>query len=825
MIVDVVSPTPFALLRRAKNFEYKEADVVLRKFSEYEDPVQALTDECRRVLRCISSTNQSATLTDQATTSKDTSWSRFEDLGFGSLADELNRDGPANSESAYNRKPQQPQGLRTTPRSGEVDLGRPTTPSWADFLSSGFADDQGGKAPRPLLLPPDKILPPISQSRGPSSHSNIRSEDGDSMLEPGELASIIDVDLDDSFWWAWITSLAGEEPTERKAAFGRCALIETTIRGNWLIMEEQVKGAADEPAEGAYIAEKKGFFSFSRRGKLSRKKSTNKSLAPPQELYRKGNVSPMSKTSIAPNQHARIQAAAAALKQSNTENAAPNETVRRGRADDNASQRTASVFTLQPVIVNEASPAMKWASQYDKGKIRAAYLGNEFAGRGTSNEMLHLPTNGMAPSTNGSITPTPTSPTRAQEAATLPRDQSNLSRQSDLTTKDLPPAPEGTGTPLQQEKLEQLAPKTPPHEYAPPPYPPAPETVVPQAPPAPATEAAQVPLPSVTPYESPAPQGAQQQFFVAPEQQPPVVPQEQTPSVPEPPPPTVPKDEEPAVERPSQGEVSLEQVRTTISSPEASPTKEHRKLKKKEKPRGFKGMFGKKKPDPSFSVRSPPIQNQSAVAAARAALEGRTKQAQPSKPEFQGPSQAAAGKRFSGIPRKGVNSPTAASAPARKISEDAPAPDAYDIPPVNRHHREDRHPDTLSRVDTNERLQADQEFSRFDQGPLDDQPAFVGEPDSPAVQQEDFEPPVMPVAVAEGPETPGTDSDQSKEEDLTRQISPSQDRWAQIRKNAAERAAARQSEEKTRPRAPTDRTTDDGETSGEESKSLVMRRT
>ncbi|MCV5153591.1 DUF1708 domain-containing protein, partial [Escherichia coli] len=55
---------------------------------------------------------------------------------------------------------------------------------------------------------------------------------------------------------------------ERKAAFGRCAVIETLIRaGRWLVMEEIVKGAAPEVVEGAYIAQKKGLFSWTRRNK------------------------------------------------------------------------------------------------------------------------------------------------------------------------------------------------------------------------------------------------------------------------------------------------------------------------------------------------------------------------------------------------------------------------------------------------------------------------------------------------------------------------------------------------------------------------------
>ncbi|KAJ5544875.1 hypothetical protein N7461_007179 [Penicillium sp. DV-2018c] len=59
MIVENVSPTPFALLRRARNFEYRDDGWHLQEFANYEDPTLALTDEYLRVLKCISSANQS----------------------------------------------------------------------------------------------------------------------------------------------------------------------------------------------------------------------------------------------------------------------------------------------------------------------------------------------------------------------------------------------------------------------------------------------------------------------------------------------------------------------------------------------------------------------------------------------------------------------------------------------------------------------------------------------------------------------------------------------------------------------------------------------
>ena len=88
MIVDSVSPTPFALLRRAAHFEYRDDDMVLQAYSSYEDPVKALTDECRRVLNAVSHTNQSELLTNGPTRQiQDPTWSRFEDFGFTGISE------------------------------------------------------------------------------------------------------------------------------------------------------------------------------------------------------------------------------------------------------------------------------------------------------------------------------------------------------------------------------------------------------------------------------------------------------------------------------------------------------------------------------------------------------------------------------------------------------------------------------------------------------------------------------------------------------------------------------------------------------------------
>ena len=347
MIVDSVSPTPFALLRRANHFQYRDDDRALQEFAEYEDPVRALTDECRRVLKSISSANQSQVSTSKDSTGlKDVSWSRFEDIGFSGTFDEKeeNEDDEGNFSKRRN-----PQGLRTTPHSRNLGLARPTTPSWADFLSSGFVDE-AKSGPAPLLLPPDKILPPID-TRGRSSQSHRPTHD--KYLEPGELASITRFDLDDSFWWVWISSLASEESSERKSTFGRCALIETVIPGGrWLVMEEMVKGAAPKPDPGAYIAEKKSFWGRSKKNKgISRSQSiTGKKALADQSNGRQPFLTSqsvgVSKTSIGPDQHARIQAAAMQLQQrEKLQQQAEQTGARRGRNDaDFASQKTSSVF-------------------------------------------------------------------------------------------------------------------------------------------------------------------------------------------------------------------------------------------------------------------------------------------------------------------------------------------------------------------------------------------------------------------------------------------------------------------------------------------------
>lgn len=847
MIVDSVSPTPFALLRRAKHFEYREDDRALQEFSSYDDPTQALTDECQRVLRSISSTNESAAITAKDSQGlPDASWSRFEDLGFRGFGDYSDEDDEKDG-FVLMKKRKDPPGLRSTPLSKSHDLGRPTTPSWADFLSSGFIDDAGDGGPAPLLLPHDKILPPLGE-RGQSSQSHRRKTD-DADLIPGELASITTIYLDDAFWWVWISSLAGEETTDRKAVFGRCALVETNISGGkWLVLEEIVKGAAPEPEEGAYIAEKKTRFGFSTRGRFGRTKSGGKkqsqlSSSTKLDPYARNNhAAPASKVSIGPDQHARIQAAAAALQEKQKRQEQDAAGSRRARTDDPMDTKTNSVFTLQPVIMNEAAPAMKWASSYDKEAIRATYLGDNFAGRGSTGDLRGFGVNGYMNRANESATQLlRTTPIQVKVGLTngFHRDDSGLAGRDSAKDRNLPALPSATP----QDRVPAAPLEVPP-----------PTSRLPISNEA-AIQAAEVPLPTPTPMEG----------HHRPSASPDTLPPKQNFD-----------DFDEGLlngSGPASGQENLNGGRLSEpSSPEGKGGA--RKLSKPQPGAGLKGFFGKRKPGaPTLPAPLGPVDS-NAVAAARAAYVGPSM-----KPNYTaGPSNLS--RRISLVGRKRVPANTlpsgaslgssAPSAPLAPPAEKAGGPEIQAPIPITAKRFEPVSKLGMSSrsslvVNTVEPRQEERVVHRFNQGPMLDQPAFVPE-DSPERQ------PSSPVSVVAPPpplenhpanrkrsseeevRSPESNPEAASREEASREAanreearsaevseseeeeseSPPLDRWAQIRKNAAERAARQNNgakpvpgmyvEERSRgsnlPRS--DDEDADGETSGEESESLQL---
>lgn len=687
MIVESVSATPFSLLRRGNHFQYREDS--LQRFSEYEDPVAALTEECRRVLRAIAAANQTQAVSSakHSTGLRDASWSRFEDIGFQStLADDDEDDYLTTS------APQPVMGLRTTPASGANRGGRPTTPSWADFLSSGFIDERAGSPTN--LLPPDKVLPPIdTQVRQRSAQSHRPRLESQREVEQGELASINRVDLDEAFWWVWMNSLAPEETPDRKAAFGRCAVIETIIRnGRWLVFEEVVKGAAPEPQEGAYVAQKKSFFSWRRKDKDKTGVARHKSAAGKKTMdYGDNHLKPssttggISKTSLGPDQQAKIQAAAQQLQAKQQRERAMNQTVpvRRGRTDaELMAEKTKSVMTLQPMIMKEASPAMKWANKYDKDTIREAYLANSMAGRGLGQSTMQ----------SGALNGLSEEPSQHSPSIRSTQDDRRLE----------PPSPMAA---------------------------------------------------SERGRESPLPPPPQEEYHD-----------------------------------------SMDMVRDDMMSPEPaepeSPKQKKKLHKDKEEKKGgggFRRLFGRNR-RASKVPDNTPVDMATFLAGERG---GPTPE--PSAPK----------------------SPVKADTPQQHTpTQQTPPRQQNPVSPMSPEHAEDAessHED-VSRVNTAEADLANDEFARFDQGPLSDQPAFI--PDDEDDEDDDAIPPPIqrhrsatpepePEVIEEPPAEPQPKTKprprpmvQSNEP----QTAPAIERWAQIKKNAAERAATARMQQQDEPK-------------------------
>jgi hypothetical protein len=393
---------------------------------------------------------------------------------------------------------------------------------------------------------------------------------------------------------------------------------------------------------------------------------------------------------------------------------------RRGRNDaDLIREKTNSVLTLQPGIMSEASPAVKWANKYDKEAIREAYLANANAGRGLATATMQ--TNGH--STGNGHDRIPEVPSRSSSAMALAS-----------------PA---------------VMPTTP--------------SVIP---------------PSIAPEDEEGPEPPSEKAVEAPQDVHPVErPVEAGRSSPMP---------------PTQAPASMEIARDNMISPEPGLSPESKKQAKKlhkEKEKGgggFRKLFGRNK-------------NRQSKLPDNAADQLKAMQQQPAAPSPQPV-----------VPEKPKikREETQYMTPDEEISNPAVEMPASATPPgpgpiSEPIYEASEEPDDVSRVNTAEATEAAHEFSRFDQGPLLDQPAFIPDEGSdddavpPPIARHPSRSPVAPEAeAADGESTP--------------KGVPSQDRWAQIRKNAADRAAQRQSEELSAG-APSKTTDGDDETSGEES--------
>jgi len=448
----------------------------------------------------------------------------------------------------------------------------------------------------------------------------------------------------------------------------------------------------------------------SRRGKLSRRKSVGRADIPIEQPKQfDPSVGLFNRINIGPDQTAKIQIAAAALRQQQMQR--EHSHLRPREEGSKPNPRTNSVFTLRPVILSEATPAMKWTSKYDREAIREAYL----------------------------------------KGAPMPEKKA-LSRVD--TDRPLPPPPP-------QEALEERTERKERRER------PKPEPARPKA-----EQLTQPPTPIT--------------------KQAPVVPASpRTPSTPRPVPMALPSPR-------SNGRTSPtfdSRSQTIPGSPKSQPsTNSTPEKSRKPKASRFKNLFSSKKADPTSLVGR------------------RISQLEPPSGGRLGVPAQNENRRLS-INRK-QNTPVGFNGDAPQFK--APPPlvtEKPSLPPQADLRRQDSDQPPTPQVSPKEEREAIQVFSSFGQGPLTDQPAFI--PDDSVTTSEPVSP-IEPGPVAPEKETDDVVSVDSPASPV--EANPMQDRWAQIKKNASERA-------KAVPKASDEYTTsdargsiDDGETSGEESK-------
>lgn len=450
---------------------------------------------------------------------------------------------------------------------------------------------------------------------------------------------------------------------------------------------------------------------WTKRSRLGRRRSVGRSDAPPETPAKFDPSIPptLSRTKIGPDQAAKIQAAAMSLRQQQTQ--LENQS-RSPAGNQRSSARTHSVFTLQPVILSEATPAMKWASKYDRDAIRDAYLNN-----------LPLSDGPSRPDTERSLPALPTEDPDEEVEEKKPRPVSLMPP---------PPVPMSKPEPINRSERTNGSNGS-------------------DSKPAPISKATPVaPSPTFSPMNHPA--------LIPP-----------SPS--------------------TNGRASPAPLSPPLSPPgQMSRTSNSSTPEKIKKASRFMSFFSSKKAEPAATGRlaPQPIENSSNASLTLP--------------------NANLGRRLS--MQKKRNAPVTFQGTVTASSQGQLVPSATPTSSTPEP-RPQRHESGSSNPGSEEVRVATHAFSSFDQGPLD-APAFVPD-DSPDVTE-----PSSP-AVEARPTVPEKEDSVSISEDSAPNSPPDampvQDRWAQIRKNAAERAkVVPKASEESDARG----SIDDGETSGEE---------
>ncbi|KAG4304421.1 hypothetical protein PORY_002131 [Pneumocystis oryctolagi] len=222
MLVNVPSPNAFTVLQRVAIQGLDTDDEIVSVLWKNRNHIEnALTDESKRILMCISNTLRNIS---SSTGSKE--WEKFMNFGFDYIENELKDSGKSlackidkldiHSENNHNEH------FNEEPSPG-------SSPTVLHKKESSLYQ----------LLPCNKPFLPINEV---ITHSKLDSATkiNTEWLNESTISNKCRINLDESFWGVWIDSCSEETPIFRKKTFGKSVLFEIELdEKKWVIVEEQ----------------------------------------------------------------------------------------------------------------------------------------------------------------------------------------------------------------------------------------------------------------------------------------------------------------------------------------------------------------------------------------------------------------------------------------------------------------------------------------------------------------------------------------------------------------------------------------------------------
>ncbi|KAG5438250.1 hypothetical protein PCANB_003101 [Pneumocystis canis] len=222
MLVNMPSPNAFTVLQRIAIQGLDTDDEIVSVLWKHRNHIEnALTDESKRILMCISNTLRNIS---SSTESKE--WEKFMNFGFDYIENE-----PKNLEedSLYKINKLNIHSENEPDEHFHENLDLKTNPSISSKKESSLSK----------VLPCDKVFSPVI---GIQSHSELDSitKINTDWLNESTISKKCRINLDESFWGVWIDSCSEETPVFRKNLFGKFILFEIELdEKKWIIVEEQ----------------------------------------------------------------------------------------------------------------------------------------------------------------------------------------------------------------------------------------------------------------------------------------------------------------------------------------------------------------------------------------------------------------------------------------------------------------------------------------------------------------------------------------------------------------------------------------------------------